>query len=140
MTQYNPVRKGIWIRFLVKLAVSDFYPDIQNELINLLAARMRQTIILSNQRPSATVLYLIYQTVHTQNRPSKLSGWLRSSNTVEIKELIIDLTSIHGEIAEVIIMKITKALEKDELHLEYCWRQSYNNHATMPGVHTVFKN
>jgi len=59
---------------------------------------------------------------------------------VEIKELVIDSTSINGETAEVIKMEITKTLEQDRLHLEYCRRQLYDNHATMYGVHSVLKN
>jgi hypothetical protein len=59
---------------------------------------------------------------------------------VEIKELVIDSTSINVKTAEVITIEITKTLEQDGLHLEYCRRQLYDNHATMSGVHSAFKN
>jgi hypothetical protein len=59
---------------------------------------------------------------------------------VEIKELVIDSTSINGEPAEVITMEITQTPEQDGLHLAYCRRQLYDNHATMSSVHSVFKN
>jgi hypothetical protein len=59
---------------------------------------------------------------------------------VEIKEMVTDSTSINGETAEVITMEITKTLEQDGLHLEYCRRQLYDNYATMSGVHFVFKS
>jgi hypothetical protein len=58
---------------------------------------------------------------------------------VKIKELVIDSTSVNGETAEVITMEITKTLQQDELHLEYCRCQLYDNHATMPRVHCFQK-
>jgi hypothetical protein len=59
---------------------------------------------------------------------------------VEIKELVIDSTSINGETADVITVEITKTLEQDGLHLEHCRCQVYGNYATISGVHSIFKN
>jgi hypothetical protein len=55
---------------------------------------------------------------------------------VEIKEAFIDFIPVDVKTAEIITAEITKRLERDGLNLEDCRGQSYDNQATMAGVHS----
>jgi hypothetical protein len=57
-------------------------------------------------------------------------------DSVEIKDALIDFFPLDVKIAEKIIAEITKKLERDGLNLEDCRGQSYDNQATMAGVHS----
>jgi hypothetical protein len=56
--------------------------------------------------------------------------------TVEIKEAFIDFIPLGVKTAEIITAEITNKLEQDGLNLEDCRGQSYDNRATMAGVHS----
>jgi hypothetical protein len=110
---------------------SYFSPDIQNELINLLGPRLRQTIISSIQK--AKYYSIIF---HTTPDNAHMSDFLRFSVTVEINEVFIDFIPLDVKTAEIITAGITNKLERDGLNLEDCRGQSYDNQVAMAGVHS----
>jgi hypothetical protein len=57
-------------------------------------------------------------------------------DSAEIKETFIDFIPLDVKTAEIITAEITKRMERDGLNLEDCRGQSYDNQATMPGVHS----
>jgi hypothetical protein len=110
--------------------LSYFSPDVQNELINLLGKRVRQTIISAIQKAK---YYNIFDTTpdnaHTEQM-SQIVRFVEISETVEIKEAFIDFIPLDVKTAEIITAEITKKLERDGLYLEDCRGQSYENRAT----------
>jgi hypothetical protein len=115
-----------------------FSPDIQNEMINLLGAKVRQTIISSIQK--AKYYSIIFHTTPDNAHIEQMSQIVRfveiQSDSVEIKEAFIDFIPLDVKTAEIITAEITKKLERDGLNLEDCRGQSYDNQATMAGVHS----
>ena len=49
----------------------------------------------------------------------------------------IELISLDGRNVDIIRMKMTTKLEKDELNIDDCKDQSYDNKATMAGGHSL---
>jgi hypothetical protein len=86
-------------------------PDIQNELINLLGARVRQTIISSIQK--VKYYSIIFDTTPDNVHMEHMSQIFRfveiQRNSVEIKEAFIDFIDL--KTAEIITAEITKKLE-----------------------------
>jgi hypothetical protein len=95
--------------------LSYFSPDTQNELINLLGAKVRQTITLSIQK--AKYYSIIFDTtpdnahIEHMSQIDKLVEIQRDS--VEIKEASIDFIPLDVKAAEIITAQIIKKLERD---------------------------
>jgi hypothetical protein len=118
--------------------LSYFSPDIQNEFINLLGARERQTITSSIQK--AKCYSIIFYTTADNAHVEQMSQIVRfveiQRDSVEIKEVFIDYIPLDVKAAEIITAEIIKKLERDGLNLEDCRGQSYDNQAEMAGVHS----
>jgi hypothetical protein len=117
--------------------LSYFSPDIQNELINLLGARVRHTITSSIQK--AKYYSIISNTTSDNAHIEQMSQIVKfveiQRDPVEIKEAFIDFIPLDVKTAEIITAEITKELERDGLNLEDCRGRSCDNQATMTGVH-----
>jgi hypothetical protein len=118
--------------------LSYFSPDTQNESINLLGARVRQTITSSIQK---TKYYsIIFDTTPDKAHIKQMSQIVKfveiQRDPVEIKEAFIDFIPLDVKTAEIITAQITKKLERDGLILEDCRGQSYDNQATMADIHS----
>jgi predicted RNA-binding protein with EMAP domain len=113
-------------------------PEIQNELIDLLGARVCQTIISSIQK--AKYYSIIFYTTPDNAHIEQMSQIVRfveiQRDSTEIKEAFIDFIPLDEKTAEIITAEITKKLERGGLNLEGCRVQSYANQATMAGVHS----
>jgi hypothetical protein len=93
--------------------LSYFSPDIQNELINLLGARVRQTITSSIQK--AKYYSIISDTTPDNAHIEQMSQIVRfveiQRDPVEIKEAFIDFIPLDVKTAEKITAEITKKLQ-----------------------------
>jgi hypothetical protein len=97
-----------------------FSPDIQNELINLLGARVRQTVISSIQK--AKYYNIIFDTTPDNAHIEQMSRIVRfveiQRDSVEIKEAFICFIPLDVKTAEIITAEITTKLERYGLNLE----------------------
>jgi hypothetical protein len=107
-------------------------PDIQNEFITLLGARVRQTITSSIQK--AKYYSIIFDTTPDNAHIEQMSQIVRfvdiQRDSVEIKIAFIDFIPLDLKTAEIMTAEITKKLERAGLNLEDCRGQSYDNQAT----------
>jgi hypothetical protein len=76
----------------------------------------------------------------TQNRCHKLSDLLIQGDSVEVKDAFINVIPLDVKTAEIITMETANKLGGDGLNLEHGRGQSYDNHATMVGVHSDVEN
>jgi hypothetical protein len=111
-------------------------PDIQNELINLLGARVRQTITSLIQK--AKYYSITFDTTPDNAHIEQMSQIVKffeiQRDFVEMKEAFIDFIPLDVKTAEIITAQITKKLERGGLILEDCRGQLYENQAAMAGV------
>jgi hypothetical protein len=94
--------------------LSYFSPDIQYELINLLGARVHQTIISSIQK--AKYYNIIFDTTADNAHIEQMSKIVRfvelqQHDSVEIKDAFIDFIPLCVKTAEIITAQITKILD-----------------------------
>jgi hypothetical protein len=115
-----------------------FSPDTQNELINLLGPRVRQTIFSSIQKAKyySIIFYTTPDNAHMEQMPQIVRFVEIQRDSVEIKEAFIDFIPVDVKTAEIITAEITKKLERDGLNLEDCRGQSYENQVIMADVHS----
>lgn len=118
--------------------VSYLSPDIQNEIIFLMGNRVRQNIIASCKK--AKYFSIILDTTPDASHVEQMSQIIRfveiEKHSVNIKESFIDFVPLDHKTAGEISKKIIGKLEKDGLNLHNCRGQSYDNQATMAGVHS----
>jgi hypothetical protein len=97
-------------------------PHIQNELINPLGARVRQTIISPLKK--ARCCSIIFDTTPDNAHVEQMSQIVRSVDIqrgcVEIKETFISFISLYVEIAEIITAEIRNKVGRGGLNLEAC--------------------
>lgn len=113
-------------------------PRIQNEIINFLGDHVRSNIITSCKR--AKYFSIIFDSTPDTSHDEQMSQVIRfvevKQSSVEIKECFIDFISIKDKTADGIAEVIKKKLEEDGLNFADCRGQSYDNQATMAGIHT----
>lgn len=118
--------------------VSYFSHDIQNEIVSLLGNKVRKTITSSIK--DAIYFSMSFDTTPDSSHEEQMSEIIRyvevKRNSVEIKESFIDFIPIKTKNAEGMTNVILQKLEKDDLDLRNCRGQSYDNQATMAGVHS----
>jgi hypothetical protein len=104
----------------------------------MLGARVLQTVISSILK--AKYYSIIFDTTPDNAHIEQMLQIVRfveiQHDSVEVKEAFIDFISLDVKTAEIITVEIKK-LEQDGLNLEDCRGQSYDNQATMAGVHSA---
>ena len=121
--------------------ISYLSPTIQNEIISLLGERVRKYIITACKK--AKYFSIIFDTTSDAAHVEQMSQIIRfveiKRNSVDIKEAFIDFIPLEVKTAERITEAITSKLERDGLNLSDCRGQSYDNQATMAGIHSGVK-
>jgi hypothetical protein len=116
-----------------------FSPGIQSELINLLGARVHQIIISSIQK--ARCYSIIFDTTPDSLHIEQMSQIVRfveiQCDALAIKEAFIIFIPLDVKTAEIITVEISNKLRPNGLNLEDCRGQSYDDQATMAGVHSI---
>lgn len=119
-------------------SVSYLSPRVQNEVINLLGEHVRKTIIASCKH--AKYFGIMFDSTPDTSHEEQMSQIVRfvevKQGSVEVRECFIDFVPIEDKTAEGIAEVITKKLEKDGLNFADCRGQSYDNQATMAGIHS----
>lgn len=113
-------------------------PDIQNEIISILGEQVRKTIIAACKK--AKYYSIMFDTTPDQSHEEQMSQIIRfvdiDEQSVEVRESFIDFIPVHDKTAAGITEVITSKLEEDGLDLKDCRGQSFDNQATMAGIHT----
>lgn len=118
--------------------LSYFSHDIQNEIINLLGNNVRRSI--TSEIKKAIYYSISFDTTPDSSHEEQMSEIIRyvevKRNSVEIKESFIDFINVKKKDAASMTEEILEKLEVDGLDLYNCRGQSYDNQATMAGVHS----
>lgn len=139
LSKFDPVMKShVDAVTANKKFLSYFSPDIQNEIISLLGNTVRKSIITAIK--NAIYFRISFYTTPDANHDKQMSQIIRyvevKQNSIEIKKSFLDFISIKTENAEGVTNEILRKLDQDSLDLQNCRGQSYDNQATVAGVHS----
>ncbi|XP_077263727.1 zinc finger MYM-type protein 1-like [Temnothorax americanus] len=112
-------------------------PSVQNEFIHLMASTVRQNLLRSIRK--AKYYGLIFDSTPDQAHREQMSEVVRyvevdfERKTVRIRESFLGFIHISRKNAEGLVEDILQQLEKDEMELQDCRSQCYDNAAVMAG-------
>lgn len=136
MSKYDPVlREHLSKADCGKNNLLYLSPKIQNEFINILGENVRKIIL--NQIKDAKYFAVIFDSTPDCSHKDQMSEVIRyvsiSGKKVEIKESFIDFIEMDSKNAEGIANLILGKLEKDEVDIQDCRGQAYDNASVMSG-------
>ncbi|XP_013778831.1 uncharacterized protein LOC106463354 [Limulus polyphemus] len=118
-------------------------PGVQNEFIHMMASTVSQSLLRRIHK--ANYYGLMFDSTPDQAHREQMSEVVRNMEadferkTVRVRESFLGCTQIRQKDAESLVEDILKELEKDEMELEDCQSQCYDNAAMMAG-HRRFWN
>lgn len=123
---------------LRKGQVSYFSKTIQNEIIEVMAEKVRAEIL--SEIVAARYFTVMFDCTPDVSHREQMSQVIRyvkisGSGDCEIKERFIDFIEVHGKTGEYIAGQILNKLHADGLDINNCRGQSYDNGSNMAGVY-----
>ncbi|XP_072135882.1 zinc finger MYM-type protein 1-like [Mobula birostris] len=112
-------------------------PGVQNEFIHMMAFTVHQSLLRSSCK--AKYYGLMFDSTHDQAHREQMSEGVRyveidfERKTVRVRESFLGFIQIRQKDAESLVEDILKQLEKDEMELQDCQSQCYDNAAVMAG-------
>lgn len=110
---------------------------VQNEFIHLMASTVRQSLLKSIRK--AKYYGLMFDSTPDQSHREQMSEVVRyveidfEKKTVRVRESFLGFIQISQKNAESLVEDILKQLEKDEMELQDCRSQCYDNATVMAG-------
>lgn len=112
-------------------------PGVQNEFIHMMASTVRQSLLRSIRK--AKYYGLMFDSTPDQAHREQMSEVVRyvevdfERKTVRVRESFLGFIQISQKDAESLVEDILKQLEKDEMELQDCRSQCFDNAAVMAG-------
>lgn len=135
--KYDPVLREHLVKIKMggKIAKSYLSPQIQNEFINIVGDKVRQTIIqqVKNAKYYAIIFDSTPDISHTDQTSQVLRYVFIENQEVKVKESFIDFIETKNKNAEFITNMILDKLKSDGLDIMDCRGQAYDNAAVMAG-------
>ena len=119
---------------------SYFSPRVQNEFIHLMATTVRQSLLRSIRK--SKYYGLMFDSTPDQAHREQMSEVVRyvevdfERKSVRVRESFLGFIQISQKKAGSLVDEILKQLEKDDMDLQDCRSQCYDNAATMAGHRT----
>ncbi|XP_044766148.1 uncharacterized protein LOC123322270 [Coccinella septempunctata] len=136
LAKYDPTLK-CHLDHLKKGQTSYLSKTIQNEMIDLMAIKVRNNII--NEIKEANYFTIMFDCTpdvsHTEQMSQVIRYLKRTESGYEIKESFIDFLEVDGKTGEYISQRILDKLQADDLDVEKCRGQSYDNGSNMAGIY-----
>jgi len=118
-----------------KGSVTYFSHEIQNEFLEIIANKVRNTIL--SQIKSATYYSLLFDCTPDISHEEQMSQVIRyvvvNENGCEIVESFLGFLQVFKKTGEAITEDILRSLSNHSIDLSYCRGQSYDNGANMAG-------
>lgn len=120
--------------------VSYFSPLVQNEFVHLMASTVRQRLLQSIHK--AKYYGLMFDSTPDQANREQMSEVVRDvevdfeQKSVRIRESFLGFIQIRQKDAASLVTEIVNQLEKDDMNLQDCRSQCYDNAAVMSGHRT----
>lgn len=118
-------------------AITYLSPQIQNELVSLLAANLKRKIIAEIK--DAKYYGMMFDTTPDVSHVDQMSKVIRyvhlTATCVEVKEVFLGFHAVKGKKAAELSKEILSELERDGLDIMLCRSQGYDNAAAMAGIH-----
>lgn len=125
------------LEHLKKGQVSYLSKTTQNEVINLMAKTVRNSIL--NDIKEAKYYTIMFDCTpdvsHTEQMSQVIRYVKRTGDVCEIKESFIDFIEVAGKTGEDICQQILEKLAIDDLDIGQCRGQSYDNGSNMAGIY-----
>lgn len=142
LAEYDPVLKDILQR--PQGTVKYLSPQIQNELISLLASKIEEDIVSEIQK--SQFFSIIMDTTQDIGKIDQLSQVFRyviverdenfRATGIKIEEAFLGFQSVEDQSAAGLEHTIVETIEKKGLDLSKCRGQGYDGAATMSGIYT----
>ena len=135
LAKYDPVLREhlVKVKLGKNIVTSYLSPEVQNEFVSILAQQVRKKIIA--QVKKSKYFCIIFDSTPDISHKDQLSEVLRyvnmDGNEVKVEESFVRFIETKGKSAKEISELILRQLENDEIQIDDCRGQAYDNAAVM---------